>query len=525
MATSAITGLLGLYMFLFGLVPQQSTEYRKDPVHESRATYDRVMSHLEPGGDFLMILNAENGIKRTSEGLVGIVKAFGQAANTEGKPEVSAKITHISTELPAFLADNGLVSLKALGASVIPNGDGILSSRTFFLRDVASADKPFWQIFVSGAPRELVSQKYLPKGVALVVSTTGDPRAVLKLVEAGIDSLYPEAKSHYEQGLSQAGAVLGLDVKQAVLSIDTESFVAVTLDPSVQTSIPLDKTVCTIPEPSVLIGLRLRSPLIYNRIVKQLDAMSGAFPKTVTNVGDVEVRTVMVALPFGVSPSIAYNSKDGIMILGTHAGSVKAAISAGVLGTDRFVDSPAYREAAGGRPLPPNNGMTYVGKQLGETLWKLQTAALSADADTETAKLFERFFSNNSGFQISFIRNLPDGVECVSRGTRGVERYGSMLTTVPVATTGLLAAIAIPNFVQARTRSQENACVANLKQLEGAYEQAKLNGITNPKPSDLFGTNGYIRNEPVCPATKQHYQFDAAGHPLCPSGRSGHVLP
>ena len=39
---------------------------------------------------------------------------------------------------------------------------------------------------------------------------------------------------------------------------------------------------------------------------------------------------------------------------------------------------------------------------------------------------------------------------------------------IVVAIIGLLAAIAIPNFVKARTASQKNACIANLKQVQGA---------------------------------------------------------
>ena len=39
---------------------------------------------------------------------------------------------------------------------------------------------------------------------------------------------------------------------------------------------------------------------------------------------------------------------------------------------------------------------------------------------------------------------------------------------IVVAIIGLLAAIAIPNFVKARTASQKNACIANLKQVDGA---------------------------------------------------------
>jgi prepilin-type N-terminal cleavage/methylation domain-containing protein len=41
---------------------------------------------------------------------------------------------------------------------------------------------------------------------------------------------------------------------------------------------------------------------------------------------------------------------------------------------------------------------------------------------------------------------------------------------IVVAIIGLLAAIAIPNFIRARQTAQKNACIANLKQLQGAIQ-------------------------------------------------------
>jgi prepilin-type N-terminal cleavage/methylation domain-containing protein len=74
---------------------------------------------------------------------------------------------------------------------------------------------------------------------------------------------------------------------------------------------------------------------------------------------------------------------------------------------------------------------------------------------------------------------------------------------IVVAIIGLLAAIAIPNFVKARTASQKNACIANLKQMDGAkaswaLEQKKNNADT-PDDTDLFGATQYIRDKPACP--------------------------
>lgn len=45
---------------------------------------------------------------------------------------------------------------------------------------------------------------------------------------------------------------------------------------------------------------------------------------------------------------------------------------------------------------------------------------------------------------------------------------------IVVAIIGLLASIAIPSFMKARTQSQANACINNIRQIEAAKEQWAL---------------------------------------------------
>ncbi|MGC3957956.1 MAG: type II secretion system protein [Verrucomicrobiota bacterium] len=45
---------------------------------------------------------------------------------------------------------------------------------------------------------------------------------------------------------------------------------------------------------------------------------------------------------------------------------------------------------------------------------------------------------------------------------------------IVVAIIGLLCAIAIPNFARARQNSQSNACINNLRQIDGAIQQYAL---------------------------------------------------
>ena len=72
---------------------------------------------------------------------------------------------------------------------------------------------------------------------------------------------------------------------------------------------------------------------------------------------------------------------------------------------------------------------------------------------------------------------------------------------IVVAIIGLLAAIAIPNFIKARSTSQVNACINNLRQIEGAEQQwgleTKQAAAAVPTYNDV---SSYMRNSVICPA-------------------------
>ena len=79
---------------------------------------------------------------------------------------------------------------------------------------------------------------------------------------------------------------------------------------------------------------------------------------------------------------------------------------------------------------------------------------------------------------------------------------------IVVAIIAILAAVAIPNFVRYRKESQKNACISNLKTIQGAIEQAKMAGVASPAKADIIGPNKFIKTEPHCPATSGG--FDAS---------------
>ena len=107
---------------------------------------------------------------------------------------------------------------------------------------------------------------------------------------------------------------------------------------------------------------------------------------------------------------------------------------------------------------------------------------------------------------------------------------------IVVAIIGLLAAIAIPNFVKARATAQANGCINNLRQIDAAanqfaLENKKVSGAAITWPTDLtpylkLNTAGSI---PGCPANGNYSTpFTVGNSPTCTLGSTvtpWHVLP
>ena len=98
---------------------------------------------------------------------------------------------------------------------------------------------------------------------------------------------------------------------------------------------------------------------------------------------------------------------------------------------------------------------------------------------------------------------------------------------IVVAIIGLLAAIAIPSFVRARTTSQKNACINNLRQIDGGKDQWAIeNNKVNTDTVSSAEVDPFIKGGwPTCPASGEYSLTDVSADPTCTlSSSDNHYL-
>lgn len=94
----------------------------------------------------------------------------------------------------------------------------------------------------------------------------------------------------------------------------------------------------------------------------------------------------------------------------------------------------------------------------------------------------------------------------MGKKVKSVRGFTLVEIMIVVAILGIISSVAVPNFVLARRRAQQNSCIGNMRSLERVIEIARAEGdLTNPSSSYYLNS---VKNElvprylftlPICP--------------------------
>jgi hypothetical protein len=502
--------------------PPQPTPVKPAIVSAVKNSFDEVTGKLDKGGNFYLYLSTEQVLSKLSDHLASASNIVSALPNIPGTGRQT--LDKVFAVVGVLVQQSGISEISGLGMSSIARETNLFYNKFVLHHYPGQNAGMVWALFGKSS-HPLQELDLLPESTALASAFDFDLPLLWTNIQQAAQTLdVPEVSSALDQAPAKFKALTGLDLGAVLNSLVGEYGVILTLDPQKTITVPLGVKSLDIPSPGLCLVFKVNSNLVFDRVDQLL---KGNPLVTKVEEPDLKMRTLTIPLPIPleVRPSLA---RVGDYLLLASSDNLVRDIVAVKSGQKKGYKATAdFKRLSQGVPAEGNNFSLITGA-FGGTIAQLQAKSMAnQNMDPEAMKSFEQLMQNgaNAG-AYSVGANGPDGWLGVGNGAS----QGATAVVIPaVAAASLVAAIAIPNFVKARTTSQENACINNLRLIDAAKQQWALENkklsTDTPTTKDIqpFMGRGPNGEMPVCPGGGA-YTIGAVGEkPTC--SLPGHVLP
>jgi hypothetical protein len=517
--------LLGcLACFNFGCGKSSAPLKSASTVSAERTSFTEVTDQLDPGGNFFLYLGTAQWLEHLSTKVETWRTTF--TAMPDLTPDKTANINKAFDLVNHLIKDSGVEDITGVGMSSVEIEKGMFRNKMLLHHYPGTGTGFLWKL-CGTEPHALTGLDLLPANTALAAFSDMDLPLLWKVTQDEVaKSGFPQAQDFVQKLPAQFEQKTKLKWDAFLKSVGGEFGFVLTLNESNTIPIPLPSGALTIPEPGLLLVLKVNDDTVFNRIDQQLKANPQVISVEQTGL---KMRTMPVPIPFigMLRPTTA--SSGGYLFIASsdalvnEALAVKSGKSPGLKSTDEFKRLSKNIPDQG-------NQFTFMSEHFGRILFQVQEQAISGPlarggSSAAQSKWLQSLFHTRPAFAYSVGVNTPQG--CLTVGN-GSQSFANMALLPVVAVPGMLAAIAIPNFVKARSTAQLNSCINNLRQLDAAENQWALE--KDKKTGDVCTEDDlkpYIRlvggQLPKCPQGGTYTIGPVGEQPTC--SIPGHKLP
>jgi hypothetical protein len=489
-------------------------------VSAEKTSFSEVTSKLDPGGNFYLYLGTAQWLDGLSTKISNWRQAFTNMPDI--KPQDAANVNRAFDVVTRLVQDSGIEDISGVGMSSIEIEKGLYRNKVLMHHYPGKGSGFLWKM-MGKEPHALTGLDLLPASTALAFFSDMDLPLMWSVAQQEVDqSQIPQAHEWLQKLPDLFEQKTKVKWNDFINSLGGEFGLVLTLDESNNVPVPLPSgQAVEIPAPRLMIVVKVNDDTIFNRIDQELKKN----PQVVSvDQAGLKMRTMPLPLPLPIELRPTAASSGGYLLIASSDSLIQDALAV------KSGKTPGLKSTAEFKRLSQNipdqgNQFTFMSERFGQTIYRVQQQMIAPQAKNSLEQaqwiqsIFERF--NKPAFAYSVGLHTPEGCLTVGNGNQSVAK----LVLLPaVAVPGMLAAIAIPNFVKARATSQQNACINNLRQIDAAksqwaLEKSKKDGDV-PTKDDLLP---YLRKWPTCPSGGT-YTINAVGEPPTCSV-PGHVLP
>jgi len=493
-------------------------------VSVEKTSFTEVTSQLDPGGNFYLYLGTAQWLDGLSTKVSNWKQKF--TAMPDLKPADLTNLNKGFDVVTRLIKDSGLEDISGAGMSSIEIEKGLYRNKVLVHHYPGKGVGFMWQM-MGREPHAMTGLDLLPANTVLATFSDLDLPLLWTVAQDEVaKSGFPQAQAFLQKLPVRFEQKTQVKWDAFLNSLGNEFGFALTLNETNNIPIPLPgATAMMIPEPGLLFVFKINDDTIFNRIDRQLKAN----PQLIrVEQGGLKMRTLPFPVPFigQLRPTAA--SSGGYLFIASSDALVNEALAV------KSGQLPGLKSTAEFKRLSQNipdqgNQFTFMSERFGRILFQIQQQViktqLAKGGSAAQSQWMQSFFSSRPALAYSVGMNTPQG--CLTIGN-GNQSAANLVLLPAVAVPGMLAAIAIPNFVKARTVSQQNACINNLRQLDAAENEWALE--KGKKTGDVCTADDlkpYIRlingQLPKCPAGGTYTINPAGQAPTC--SIAGHKLP
>lgn len=436
----------------------------------------KVAEKLDRDGDLYLYMDIKNALREAAQG-------FQQISESSDMPD---ELRTLFPSLVNSLENTGLFGMEDFGMSGIRIDDRY-QYKTYIR---ANDTKTVLFRMLGETPHTSLALKYAPNDIILFHAMDMDLptlHSFIKSLTQGDNPVIPT--QDYNDTMQKFQEEFGISIDELVSGLGTEFAFLLRLDPNQTIKIP--DTSLVIRQPQFAILIPTKQTVLHEAIAQNLSKNN----ITLNDIQSDAIKRTQIAIPpipdFPMNPEIAFVGEYEILC--SHASLMDEILNAmkngkGLSGTVEFQSFM--------KNLPQKyNGLTFISEKFGQEIITqisnaLNTEEMKGKVNTQALSDFLKIFL---GGRMSVRINEPEGIWIVTQQIVGKDSMtlpgvsGAVLMSLnsggAVGVVMILSAIAIPNFLEAQTRSKVSRTKADMRSLATAIESYNVDYNTYPSPN------------------------------------------
>ncbi len=443
----------GIALFSFAAVSQ---------AQKPNPDFKIVAEKLDQDGDLYVYMELRGIVDEILDNVDGLIRTFSQDRNAAMVPAMGR----------AIVKALGLDQLDDFGMSSVSLGEGMTRTKTYL-----RFREPVGLFSMLAAPGESPdSARYLPQDAAFAAAKKVRLEGLLPLVNriaSAVAGAAGEAK--VREILDQVKRSKGADIQAAMDLLGDETGFWIRFDELNQVTIKDGAKEVRIPKPSFALLVKTKKAGILDEVAK----MGKPGEAKVEKVGEdgADLKFPVKPNPLEFKPLLAQRGEW--MILASSPDAVDASLAAAKDGKD-VRSNPDFKRVAEGIPAKVT-AFAFASPKLGPTIVNVLEQLTAGDRNAEKVVGLLRPLARSKSGLVTWMVTDANGILWATQGEAAMR---SAFAAAASPSGAVLAAIAVPNFLEAQTRSKVARVRSDQRSMATALESYFIDNNKYPVWTD-----------------------------------------